>query len=139
MHDACRAVKNDHRSMPRHCLAGRSNMDTEGGKVSGDGSIFLLLLNEGPPSPDSAALDGKGRLRYAWDYHGKFDVDSAALARDEVALGSIHEARRALHHVHFMGPIMTSGPVFCIQESDHRDAAVAARSMVTANCCWGGV
>lgn len=40
------------------------------GKVSGEGSLFVLLLNE-EASDQHSGLDGKGRLHLAWDYDGE--------------------------------------------------------------------
>lgn len=42
------------------------------GKVSGEGSLFVLLLNE-EPSDDHSGLDGKARLHQAWHYQGTDD------------------------------------------------------------------
>lgn len=47
-------------------------MDEADGKVSGEGSIFLLLLNE-ESSVANSGLDGKSRLHVAWEYDGKSD------------------------------------------------------------------
>lgn len=43
-------------------------MDYEGRKVSGAGSLFLLLFNE-ESSANNAGLSGKDRLQQAWEYH----------------------------------------------------------------------
>lgn len=45
-------------------------MDEAQGKVSGEGSTFLLLLND-EPSSETNGLDGKSRLHRAWEYKGE--------------------------------------------------------------------
>ena len=51
-------------------VCGRSQIEFEGRKVSGAGSLFLLLLNEKDESSAGAAgLSGKDRLQQAWEYH----------------------------------------------------------------------
>lgn len=51
-------------------VVSRSNMAYGNGKVSGDGSVFLLLFNE-EYSDDGNGLDGKARLQLAWEFKGE--------------------------------------------------------------------
>lgn len=44
--------------------------DGNGSKVSGEGSLFLLLVNE-VASEEHSGLDGKSRLQNAWEYEGE--------------------------------------------------------------------
>lgn len=48
-------------------------MDHGDMKLSGDGSIFLLLLNE-EDSEETEGLNGKDRLRHAWTFEGELLV-----------------------------------------------------------------
>lgn len=59
--------------LPFGFMRGRSHMDESSGKVSGDGSIFLLLLNE-DSSKLSDDLDAKVHLQHIWDYEGTRDT-----------------------------------------------------------------
>lgn len=45
-------------------------MEHGGSKVSGEGSLFVLLLNE-EDSEETAGVEGKDRLRHKWKYKGE--------------------------------------------------------------------
>lgn len=54
---------------PRTTNFGRSNMECNGEKVSGDRCLFLLLLNK-DGTEESKRMSGKDRLLKAWEFRG---------------------------------------------------------------------
>ncbi|CAN0108438.1 unnamed protein product [Ectocarpus sp. 6 AP-2014] len=63
----------------------KSNMECNGHKVSGEGCLFLLLLNE-EGSEDMKRLPGKDRLLSAWEFRGMEFTTRAFVGRVDVAV-----------------------------------------------------
>ncbi|CAN0501840.1 unnamed protein product [Ectocarpus sp. 12 AP-2014] len=63
----------------------KSNMECNGHKVSGEGCLFLLLLNE-EGSEDMKRLSGKDRLLSAWEFRGMEFTTRAFVGRVDVAV-----------------------------------------------------
>ncbi|CAM9170078.1 unnamed protein product, partial [Ectocarpus sp. 4 AP-2014] len=63
----------------------KSNMECNGHKVSGEGCLFLLLLNE-EGSEDMKRQSGKDRLLSAWQFRGMEFTTRAFVGRVDVAV-----------------------------------------------------
>ncbi|CAM9241159.1 unnamed protein product [Ectocarpus fasciculatus] len=68
----------------------KSNMDCDGHKVSGEGCLFLLLLNE-EGSEGMKRLSGKDRLLSAWEFRGMEFTTRAFVGRVDVAVSLSQE------------------------------------------------
>lgn len=66
-------------------------MDCKNGKVSGEGSLFLLLLNEEGPE-ETKRLKGKERLLEAWKFRGQMPTPYRECSRGPAAALLGHKA-----------------------------------------------